>query len=233
MIVKKNNILYIFKKDIKVVLSAKITIIIILLLLIINTKLTSQTALSLKFAPVSFHPFKENNKKFFENKIDANALFVIEPCVILSSETFIYSDELNVRFMLGGMSDAVSHAALFFQAGLKYRLFQTYRSGFSIGAGVVFYGRESRLEDNGFYPEKFWGRNGTWEYSIGGLGEIEYNFMLSEKHDLLLSLMYGTEIKIFTIAVGYRFWLSTVIKNPKKCGSCPFGTGSKGKKYHR
>lgn len=219
-------------KNISYQILIKITIFMLVFTGITNN-IKSQTALSLKFSPISLHPFKEQNKVFFENKIDSNASFVVTPCVILSSETFIYSDELNVRFMLGGMSDAVSHAAMFFQAGLKYRFLQVYKSGFSIGAGVVFYGRECRLEENGFFPEKFWHKNGSWEYSIGGLGEFEYNLMLGDKHDLLFSLVYGFEPKSFTATVGYRFWLSTTIKHRKKCGSCPFGNSSKGKKWNQ
>lgn len=174
------------------------------------------------------HPFKESNVEFFdENKIDANAIFILEPMVVIGLETFLYADELNLRFMFGGLSDAVSKPALFFQVGLKYKIFQVYRSCLAVGAGVAFYGREGRFLANGFKTEKNWYANGKWEYGIGGIGEIEYILVLAERHDLLFSLVYGYQPKAFSATLGYRFWVSTILKHPKKCGSCPFGKKTK------
>ncbi|MDR2835070.1 MAG: hypothetical protein LBV69_02545 [Bacteroidales bacterium] len=193
---------------------------------------TGQTALSLKFSPINIHPFNEPNNHLFENKIDANALFVVEPCVILGFETFVYDDALSLRFMFGGYGDAVSHPALFLQAGLKYKIFQVYRSCLAVGVGAMFHGRERWGNIETSVPVKGWATNGKWEYSIGVLGEIEYILVLAERHDLLFSVMYGLEHKTFSASIGYRFWISTNIRNPKKCGSCPFGGHSKGKKWH-
>ena len=192
----------------------------------------SQTTLLFKFSPIGIHAFKEPNVDFFENKLDANARFVLEPTFVLGCETFVYDDALSLRFMVGGLGDAVSKPAAFLQIGMKYKLFQVYRSCLALGAGFVGYGRERRLENDGFAIEKGWHANGNWEYGIGGLGEIEYILVLAERHDLLFSLVYGLQQKTFSATIGYRFWISTHIKNPKKCGSCPFGGGSKGKKWH-
>ena len=183
----------------------------------------SQTALVAKVSPIGIHALNEKNQDLFdENKIDEKGIFVVEPCFMLGTETFLREDVFSLRFLIGGLSDAASQPAFFLHAGVKQRFTQVYRSAFAIGFGVNFYGRESWESLDGYKSEKGWSKNGSWEYKIGALAELEYMLMLSERHDLLFSAIFGLQPRTFGLTVGYRFWLSTTIKNPKGCGSCPF-----------
>lgn len=181
-----------------------------------------QTTLQLKFSPVGIHFFNEPNRPIFENKIDSNALFILEPCAVFGVETFIVGDEFSFRAMIGGLGDAVSKPGIFIQLGLKERLFQVYRHSLSIGAGVMGYGHENWETITGYTNQKGWVQNGTWEYSIGFMVDLEYAIFINDRNDILINLTYGLQPKTFNFTIGYRFWLSTTIKNPKKCGSCPF-----------
>lgn len=191
-------------------------------LLAISHKSLGQTTLQLKFSPLGMHFFNEPNRPNFENRIDSNANFVFEPCVILGVETYLVSDILCFRGNFGGLSDAVSKPGLFLQLGLKVRLFQIYRNSLSIGVGFMGYGHECWNTLPNYVEQKGWSQNGKWEYSIGYLADLEYAIFLNDKSDLMFNISYGYQKKTFNFSVGYRYWLSSIIKHPIKCGSCPF-----------
>ncbi len=197
-------------------------VIIIIGLLALSYKSLGQTTLQFKFSPLGMHFFNEPNKSNFENRIDSNSNFVFEPCVILGVETYLVSDILCFRGNLGGLSDAVSKPGLFLQLGLKVRLFQVYRNSLSIGVGFMGYGHECWNTLPNYVEQKGWAPNGKWEYSIGYLADLEYAIFLNDKSDLMFNISYGYQKKTFNFSVGYRYWLSSIIKHPIKCGSCPF-----------
>ena len=207
-------------------------IVIVLAAMLTPSRLSGQTTLQLKISPLGFHFFNEPNKNLYENKIDANATFVLEPCVIIGVETYLVSDILCFRANFGGLSDAMSKPGLFLQAGLKVRMFQVYRNSLSFGAGLMGYGHECwNTVPNFNDSERGWLQNGKWEYSIGFLADLEYAIFLNDKSDLMFNITYGYQKKTFNFTIGYRYWLSSIIKHPIKCGSCPFTkTNNKWKK---
>ena len=197
-------------------------IVIVLAAMLTPSRLSGQTTLQLKISPLGFHFFNEPNKNLYENKIDANATFVLEPCVILGVETYLVSDILCFRANFGGLSDAISKPGLFLQAGLKVRMFQIYRNSLSFGAGLMGYGHECWSTVPNYQEVRGWKQNGKWEYSVGFLADLEYAIFLNDKSDLMFNITYGYQKKTFNFTIGYRYWLSSIIKHPIKCGSCPF-----------
>lgn len=202
-----------------------------IMLVMATSMVAAQTTLQLKISPIGMHFFNEPNKKNFENKLDSNATFVLEPCVIFGFETYVVSDILCVRGHFGGLSDALPKPGLFLQIGLKVRLFQIYRNSLSFGAGLMGYGHECWGPVPPYEQERGWLKNGKWEYSGGFLADLEYAIFLNDKNDLLFNITYGYQKKTFNFTIGYRYWLSSIIKHPIKCGSCPFTkTNNKWKK---
>ena len=202
-----------------------------IMLVMATSRVAAQTTLQLKISPIGMHFFNEPNKKNFENKLDSNATFVLEPCVIFGFETYVVSDILCVRGHFGGLSDALPKPGLFLQIGLKVRLFQIYRNSLSFGAGLMGYGHECWGPVPPYEQERGWLKNGKWEYSGGFLADLEYAIFLNDKNDLLFNITYGYQKKTFNFTIGYRYWLSSIIKHPIKCGSCPFTkTNNKWKK---
>ncbi|MCK9254237.1 MAG: hypothetical protein GX793_05785 [Bacteroidales bacterium] len=187
----------------------------------------SQSTIQLKFSPVGIHPFNETNKHLFDNKIDDKAIFVTEPFFLFSYESYLSGDSFAFRAMLGFLNDAAAKPALTLHIGLKQRLVQVWRNSFSIGAGANLYGRSLWSSIPGYVQENHWGANGSWEYKLGFMGELEYALFLNDKNDLTLSLLYGHQQNTFTFTIGYKYWISSIIKNPKKCGNCPFQKTSK------
>lgn len=196
-------------------------------ILLLSYNLKSQSTIQLQFTPIGIHPFTETNLHLFENKIDANGLFIIEPCLILGYDNFILEDILSWRCKLGFLNDAAAHPAFLLHLGLKQRIIQIWRNSFAVGLGLNLHGRESWSNITGYIPESNWKKNGDWEYKFGLLCEIEYSFFINDKNDITISGIYGHQHKTFTFTIGYKYWLSSTIKHPRKCGSCPFGNGSK------
>ncbi|HOE04601.1 MAG TPA: hypothetical protein PLZ52_05250 [Bacteroidales bacterium] len=197
-----------------------------ILLLAIGTTLCSslfsQTMIQPKLGIVGLHPFSEPNRHLFENKIDAEAWFVTEPLFMVSIETLLREDTFSWRIMPGFYSDAVSKPALFLNLSLKLKLIQSWRNSIYISAGGSILGRQKWNTIPGYVEQGGFTENGTWEYRLGPFAELEYGFFINDNSDFTISAMFGHQHNTFTFTVGYRYWLSTVIKHPAKCGSCPF-----------
>jgi hypothetical protein len=176
---------------------------------------------------MGIHPFDDINKHLYENSIDANHNFVIEPIVMVAIETMIRDDSFSWQIMPGFLSDAAAKPAFFIHTGLKLRLFKTWRHSFFIAAGGSLLGRQLWQTIPGYIEESNYSANGTWEYRLEPFGEIEYNIFINNKNDITFSGLYGYMHKSFTFTIGYRFWLSTTIKHPSNCGSCPFAKTNK------
>lgn len=187
----------------------------------------TQSTLQIKFSPLGIHPFTETNSHLFENKIDANGLFVTEPCFILSYESFLRADTFAFRAMFGFLNDAVAKPGIFLHVGVKQRLLQVWRNSISIGLGGNLYGRDSWTTIPNYETDASWKANGDWEYKVGIMAELEYALFINDKNDITLSAIYGHQPSTFTFTIGYKHWFSSIIKHPKKCGSCPFEKSNK------
>jgi len=206
----------------KIIFEFKKVFLLIYLILCIAFFSFTQSTIQLKFTPVGVHPFNEINSQLHENRIDANGNFVVEPCFILSYESFLYSDTFAWRGMFGFLSDAASKPAIIMHLGVKQRLVQIWRNSVSLCAGLNLYGRQLWRTIPGYVSDESWKVNGTWEYKPGFMAELEYALFLNDKNDLTLSLIYGHQPNTFTATIGYKYWFSSIIKNPPKCGTCPF-----------
>lgn len=187
----------------------------------------AQSTIQLKMSFLGIHPFNEVNNHLFENRLDANGIFITEPGLILSFENFLRGDTFAWRGMMGFFSDAASKPAIFIHLGFKQRLLQIWRNSFSLCVGGNLYGRDSWSTIPGYITDNSWGANGDWEYKLGIMAELEYALFLNDNNDITLSVLYGHQPNTFSFTVGYKYWFSSVIKNPKKCGSCPFEKTSK------
>ncbi|HRW21107.1 MAG TPA: hypothetical protein PLO05_10315 [Bacteroidales bacterium] len=206
-------------------------IIFIFFMLIVLLKLPAQTTIHPKIAFVGYHPFTETNRHLFENNIDYNKTFVIEPMVMVSIETMLRDDSFSWRIMPGFYTDAASKPAFFIHAGLKLRLFQSWRHSLHLAAGGALLGRQRWNTIPGYISESTHNPNGRFEYRFEPFGELEYTIFVAKKGDITLSALYGYQHKSFTFTIGYRYWLSTTLKHPSTCGNCPFQKSAK--KYRK
>jgi hypothetical protein len=201
----------------------QIRIYLLFALIVVGYNLQSQTLLHPKIAPIGFHPFESPNQpRLYENKIDFNGKWVVEPNIMLSVETYLRGTKLSWRVMPGFYTDALSQPAMFIHVGLKYSFLQIWRSSFDIAAGPTLNFREDWNKVPGYTPEGNYNLNGNWENKLDILAELEYKFFLSDRIDITASALYGHSYNTFTFTFGIRYWTSTTIKHPIDCGSCPF-----------
>ncbi len=196
--------------------------VLVLTFTVISGWVSSQSTMQFKLSVLGVHPFEESNSHLFENRFDANGIFIFEPCLIFSYESYLLSDTFSWRGMFGGINDAASKPAIFFHLGVKQRIIQIWRNSFSIGLGGNLYGRDSWSTILGYVEENSWKANGDWEYKLGIMAELEYALFLNDNNDITISVLYGHQPNEFTFTVGYKYWFSSIIKHPRKCGSCPF-----------
>jgi len=182
----------------------------------------AQTMIHPKFGGLGYHPFETPNRVLYENALDANQQWVVEPAVMVSVETYLRGTQLSWRFMPGFYVDGAARPAMFFHAGLKFRFLQIFRSSFDIAAGPTYNFRQDWHQYDNYTEEGDWNLNGNWENQFNLLGELEYKFFLSEELDITASVLYGHQYETFTFTFGLRYWLSTTIKHPIDCSTCPF-----------
>lgn len=195
----------------------------ILAFVFVSTLLHAQTIIHPKLSGIGYHPFESPNKpQLYENSIDANANWVVEPNLMVSIETYLRGTKLSWRVMPGFYSDVISQPAMFIHVGLKYKFLQIWRSSFDIAVGPTLNFREDWNQVPDCIPEGNYNLNGKWENKIDVLAELEYKYFLSDRLDVTSSILYGHSYQTFTFTVGLRFWMSTTIKHPIDCGSCPF-----------
>ncbi len=202
--------------------AAKKISVLVLFLIVMGIGVFAQSTIQMKLSLMGVHPFEEKNSHLFENRIDENGIFILEPSLILAYESYLLSDVLSWRGMFGFISDAASKPGIFLHLGLKQRLVQIWRNSISIGVGGNLYGRDSWATIPDYNDDLSWSANGDWEYKWGLMAELEYSLFLNDNNDITLSVIYGHQPNTFTFSVGYRYWFSSVIKHPRKCGSCPF-----------
>ncbi|MFW5805192.1 MAG: hypothetical protein ACOCVX_01570 [Bacteroidales bacterium] len=197
-------------------------ILVIVLFAVLILPCTAQTLIHPKGSFLGFHPLDTKNRHLYENALDANAQWVVEPNVMVSVETYLRGTQLSWRFMPGFYVDAAAQPALFFHAGIKYRFLQIFRSSFDIAVGPTYNFRQDWHKYYNYVEEGNFNLNGNWENKFYVLGELEYKFFLTEHWDITASILYGHEWETFTFTFGIRYWLTTVIKHPINCSSCPF-----------
>jgi hypothetical protein len=207
------------------------TILLVTVFFLNGLSLYGQTTIHPKLGFIGYHPFDEPNRRLFDNNIDANKTFIVEPLIMVSIETMLRDDSFSWRVMPGIYLDAAAKPAFFINAGLKLRLFQAWRHSFHFSAGGSLLGRELWSTYSNYVDEPGFSKNGSWEYKFEPFGELEYTMFLGKQSDLTCSVIYGHQRRTFTFTIGYRYWLSTILKHPSNCGSCPFQKSDK--KYRK
>lgn len=195
----------------------------IIVLVIINYSLSySQSNISFKIISLSIQPLGSENSHIISSKLDDNGIFVIEPGVALSYESFVLEDIVSFQFQQGIYADCASQLAGFSHLGIKWRILKKWKQSFSIGIGPTLHYRNDWSKINGYKDEGIYDVYGNWQYRLFMIsGEMEYSYYLSKKSDLSVSLIHK-HTQAFTIAIGYKYWINKKVRRKKrKCISCP------------
>jgi hypothetical protein len=165
---------------------------------------------------LGIHPFEKKYLAQFENKVDENGNVSLEPGFILSYQWF--TSETKTGFVLSQslFTDPAGLGSGYTGLSFQKKFYHRWKNSWYISVGPVVKYRES-WEDRLNIVESGWYKDGSWEFKIGLLAKVEYNFFFGKRSDLVVSFMYGHQRETFTFALGYKLWLSTKIKHPKDC----------------
>ena len=193
----------------------------IVLLLSICLKGKTQSTFSLEALTLAVHPFEKQNIALFENSLDADGTFSMEPGLVVSYETFVRDNWASFQFTTSIFSDAAGQMAGFTDISFRIMFYHKWRSSLYLGAGpgLSYRNSWSRLPygDIVYTPErKFW-VDGNWEIYPTIIGKLEYDFFLGSRSDISLGIYYGHSFQTTSLSLGYRYWISSKVKHTKKC----------------
>jgi hypothetical protein len=100
-------------------------------------------------------------------------------------------------------------------------IYHKWRSSFYLGvAPALIYRNSWKILESSkikYHPEAKYTTDGIWEVLPFVIGKFEYDIFVGRNSDLNFGLMYGASYNTFAISLGYRYWISTKVRFPKKC----------------
>lgn len=185
------------------------------------SNLSAQSLIEFNIGTIAYHPFGDKNASLFENSLNYENTFVLEPIFAFSYETFIREDYSSIEFMQGFLSDKGAYFSGFTYMGYKRRVFHKWKHFFYLGLGPNLSYRETWTKDANWIDDKTYFGLGDWQRKWTFCAQLEYNYVLKDKSDFVAKVLYGHYYNTFTFTFGYRYWINTAIKHMKPC-NCPF-----------
>jgi len=176
----------------------------ILLLIMTNVKFANAEVIySIKLIGLTGHLKKNQNPHLYRIKFDKKGKMVINLGLVLSAEYFIYKEVLSIKFAQAFMLDCAFLPSGFTHLGLRLCA-HSGRHTFTIGNGPTLFYRQDWRNLPAYHDEGLLKRSGNMQYRFFWYaGEVEYDYALSGKPDLSISLIPGPPV-FFTIAPGIR-----------------------------
>ncbi|PKP20826.1 MAG: hypothetical protein CVU05_08160 [Bacteroidetes bacterium HGW-Bacteroidetes-21] len=181
--------------------------------------LSAQSTISLDLFPVGMHLYDRSRSFLFENRIDYNGNAVVEPGVILTYEFFTKETKRGFQIQQGFYSDAAAQISAWTQFSFRVKLFHKYKHKVSLAAGPALVYRKGwyLLEGYADNPEDSYEPNGPWEFRWAVPVQLQYNYYTGSRSELNVSLLYHYERHTLFPSIGFKFWISTKVKNPADC----------------
>ncbi len=191
--------------------------IILVFILSNGVNLNSQSNISLKYLGLTIHPLGDDMAEFQPYKLDPEAKFVLNFGGVLSLEQFIYNDWLSVKYIQALFADCSAGMASVTHLGVRVRFMNKPKHKLSFGVGPAFMIREDWGRFDGYkssgtlnrvYSDKF----GWLQYKLFWFGiEVEYDFSISERWDLNMSITPGVPA-VITYGIGLKYWFNKDFK---------------------
>ncbi|NCO56213.1 MAG: hypothetical protein GW876_12545 [Bacteroidetes bacterium] len=182
-----------------------------------HINLFSQSTVSIEVMAIGLHPFAKPNLQVYENALDIDGLFCVEPGLILSYEAFVWENTVSFQFSQSIYADAAGQMAGFTEISFRRLFFHKWRSSLYIAIGPTMTYRKSWVFLDGYVEEGGYTKYGTWQVKPWFIGKLEYDFYVGNHSDIQLGFIYGHKYNTFTASLGYRYWISSKVKHSKGC----------------
>ena len=197
----------------------KLKIIISLLIIIICSSAFAQSNISFKLSTFALQAELDENAPMYKLNLSKNGKWLVEPGLIISTEVFPSFRIASVKLIQGLYLDRMAKIGGFTHLGLNRRILKSWKHSLNFGLGLAICYRKSWREIDNYQEDKRYIKaENEWQYAYQWLSfEIEYDYILNKKSDLSISLN-TIHLNTFSVAVGWRYWMSK--KRRKRKGSC-------------
>lgn len=179
----------------------------------------AQSNFGFKIFPISINPTDTRNSALYQNKLDADGMFILEAGIMASHQVFLGNTHTSIEIIAAVHHDCTEKIAGFINFGIHRKLVQYYKHSFTIGIGPTIFLRQDWSAIDGYIQDSDYTLKGQTQYKISWLsGELEYNYYLAKNADLAVSVNHIHPESI-TVAVGLVVWISR--KGKKHCNTCP------------
>ncbi|MGB0849963.1 MAG: hypothetical protein ACPGTP_01845 [Bacteroidia bacterium] len=172
-----------------------------------------QRAFTVKFFGLTMHPGGDPTAHLQPYKLDDEAKFVMNYGGFIGYEKFIYEDLVSLKAIQGFMSDCSAGFASVSHLGVRANIINTtnHKLYFGIGPTVIVRESWSRFgddyESSGYFNERQTNKLGDLQWKmIPYAFEFEYDYALSQKDQISLSVTPGVPIAIL-VSVGWKHWI--------------------------
>lgn len=201
----------------KVKLILKTSIIVFL----ININAYSQSNFSIRFSGINYCFTNYSIQNDLKNSLNKSKKLILEPGFNITYDNFISGDYFSMRIKQGLFIDKMNMKSGFTSIGLRRKLFSRFEHSLNLAVGPSIIYRESWNKISGFNNEDYFSSSGNIDYKFMLINaELEYNYSISPKSDISISINYNQPYTI-GISAGLRYWFNKKVRNKKKCISCP------------
>ncbi|MCE7042422.1 hypothetical protein [Dyadobacter sp. CY312] len=178
------------------------------------TLVRGQDNIGLRFVFGTLHPQGEKMAFLMPNKLDKNAVAVLNWGFIGSYQRYIYKKRFSLKVAQGAYSDCARLFAGHTHLGFRVNFLNGKKHALEFGFGPTFVYRESWNRFEGYVQDtKLLKNTKNWQWNFVWYGgELEYDYSVSKNLDLNINCIPGYP-KFFTFAVGARYWLRPIRSN--------------------
>jgi hypothetical protein len=194
-------------------ISSQLLRVLFLLLASINLA-KAQDNVGLRFVFGTLHPQGDKMAFLMPNKLDENAVAVLNWGFIGSYQRYIYKKRFSLKVAQGAYSDCARLFAGHTHLGFRVNFLNGKKHSLEFGFGPTFVYRESWNRFEGYIQDtKLLKNTKNWQWNFVWYGgELEYDYSISKNLDLNINCIPGYP-KFFTFAVGARYWLRPIRSN--------------------
>lgn len=174
----------------------------------------AQDNVGLRFVFGTLHPKGEKMAFLMPNKLDKNAVAVLNWGFIGSYQHYFYKKRFAIKVAQGAYSDCARLFAGHTHVGFRVNFLNGKKHSLEFGFGPTFVYRQSWNRFEGYVQDTRLLKNTEhwqWNFVLYG-GELEYDYAISKNIDLNINVIPGYP-KFYTFAVGARYWLRPVPSN--------------------
>ena len=175
-------------------------------LLGISITSSAQHNFGIKYFGLSMHPRGDEQSHLMPYRLDDRGVLVVNFGGIASYQKYVYTNLLSFKLAQGIYTDSGGLISGHTHLGFRFRFIERGRHSAMFGFGPTMVYRRSWKVKEGYESTGLFKEKGNVQYLFVWYGgEIEYNYLLSDKLDLSINFLPGYPL-VMSFGVGLRYW---------------------------